>query len=161
MIYLVDGHNLIPKVPGLSLQAEDDELQLIDFLQNCARVKRRKFEVYFDRAAIGKAGTKKFGLITAHFVRQESNADQAIRQRLERAGKESRNYCVISSDRAVQNSAFLHHAQYIASDDFASEMIAAFRLAGKHPRDKANNLSAEDTEMWMKIFNIPSDESSA
>jgi hypothetical protein len=161
MIYLVDGHNLIPKVPGLSLEAEDDELQLIDFLQNCARIKRRKFEVYFDRAAIGKAGTKKFGLITAHFIRQGSSADQAIRQRLENAGKESRYYFVVSSDRAVQNSARLHQAQYLASEDFALEMITAFRLAGKPSREKTNNLNAEETEAWMKIFGVPSDETTA
>jgi hypothetical protein len=33
MPYIVDGHNLIPKVPGLNLQDMEDELQLVELLQ--------------------------------------------------------------------------------------------------------------------------------
>ena len=38
MPYLIDGHNLIPKVAGLSLKAVDDEMQLIELLQEFCRI---------------------------------------------------------------------------------------------------------------------------
>ncbi|MBP1702274.1 MAG: hypothetical protein H6Q38_1381, partial [Chloroflexi bacterium] len=41
MPYIVDGHNLIPKIPGLSLRAIDDEMQLIELLQEFCRVQRK------------------------------------------------------------------------------------------------------------------------
>ena len=33
MSYLIDGHNLIPKIPGLTLRQMDDENELIEILQ--------------------------------------------------------------------------------------------------------------------------------
>ena len=66
---LIDGHNLVPKIKGLTLSMEDDEMVLIQVLSEYARLTRRKLEVYFDKAPINKAGTRKFGSITAHFVR--------------------------------------------------------------------------------------------
>jgi hypothetical protein len=41
MPYLIDGHNLIPKLIGFSLRAMDDEEQLIPLLQTFSRVRAR------------------------------------------------------------------------------------------------------------------------
>ncbi|MBL0344247.1 hypothetical protein [Candidatus Villigracilis affinis] len=49
MPYLIDGHNLIPKV-GLRLDSPNDELELARLLQDFARIKRQPVEVYFDGA---------------------------------------------------------------------------------------------------------------
>lgn len=159
MIFLVDGHNLIPKLPGMSLQAEDDEMQLIGALQNFARIKRKKVEVFFDRAAIGKAGVEKHGTVTAHFTRRGSSADQAIRLRLEKSGRESAKYCVVSSDRSVQNSARLNRAQFKSSEEFAAEMLAAFRQAGTPASEKTATESEQDIAEWLKLFQPPSGQS--
>ncbi len=40
---IIDGHNLIPKVRGLSLQRLDDELELIQKLQTYCRVRRKSY----------------------------------------------------------------------------------------------------------------------
>ena len=42
MGYLIDGHNLIPKIPGMSLRMEDDEQELIQLLQDFSRYKRKE-----------------------------------------------------------------------------------------------------------------------
>ncbi len=105
MPYLIDGHNLIPKIPGLSLQAEDDEQQLITLLLEFCRLQRKQVEVYFDNAPPGGVRARNFGNVIARFVRQGSTADQAIRQRLERLGRAARNWTVVSSDLAVQTEA--------------------------------------------------------
>src|SRR5512137_1181649 len=100
MPYLVDGHNLIPKIPGLNLQALDDEEQLIQLLQEYCRRERKQVEVFFDNAPPGGVRARTFGLVTARFVRQGSTADQAIRERLVRLGRLARNWTVVSSDLA-------------------------------------------------------------
>src|SRR5512143_3697059 len=99
MPYLVDGHNLIPKI-GLRLDAPDDELQLLRLLQEFSRISRHHVEVYFDGAPPGKGREKGFGLVTAHFVPSSSSADLAIGARLRKLGRTAPNWIVVTSDRA-------------------------------------------------------------
>ncbi len=61
MLILIDGHNLIPKIPGMSLADLDDENQLIPLLQTYCRKRRNTVEVYFDRAPVGRAGNGALG----------------------------------------------------------------------------------------------------
>ena len=77
MPYIIDGHNLIPKL-GLRLDSIDDELDLLARLQEFCRLRRTQVEVYFDGAPPGQASTRKAGVVTAHFVRQGSSADASI-----------------------------------------------------------------------------------
>lgn len=150
MPYLIDGHNLIPRL-GLSLRAADDELQLIARLQAFCRVRRKQVEVYFDGAPPGQAGTRTVGPVTAHFVRQGSTADEAIRRRLHRLGRAARNWIVVSSDHAVQAAARAVGAQALESEAFAAQVIEAAREA---PATATGNgkLSAEEVEAWLKVF---------
>src|ERR671919_2983230 len=104
MPYLIDGHNLIPKL-GLRLDSVDDEMELISILQEFCRLERRQVEVFFDGAPAPQAGTRKLGAVTAHFVRLGDTADNAIRNRLKNLGKGSKNWTVVSSDRQVQTEA--------------------------------------------------------
>ncbi|MBL8045607.1 MAG: hypothetical protein JNL09_03645, partial [Anaerolineales bacterium] len=51
MPFLIDGHNLIGKMPGLRLDDPDDERQLVQFLRAyLARVKKSG-TVVFDRGS--------------------------------------------------------------------------------------------------------------
>ena len=153
MPYMIDGHNLIPKVRGLSLGSLDDELALIGQLQAFARTSRQKIEVYFDKAAPGGAGTRRFGTLTAHFVRQGSSAADAIRARLQRLGKEARNWRVVSSDRQVQAEARSRGAQTVSSEDFAVQMAAAFDQAqGQGEPRSGQSVPAEEVDYWMGVF---------
>ena len=86
MPYLVDGHNLIPHLPGLSLKAIDDELELIEWLRAFCQQKRKDVEVFFDQAPPGYAASRRYGRVTAHFVRQGTTVDAAIHARLVRLG---------------------------------------------------------------------------
>ena len=75
---LIDGHNLIPKIRGLSLSDENDEEKLIQILQDYCRIKRKTVEVYFDGAPMDHAGTRNFGNVKAHFIRKGTTADDMI-----------------------------------------------------------------------------------
>jgi predicted RNA-binding protein with PIN domain len=94
MRYLIDGHNLIPKLPGLSLNAIDDELRLVELLQEYCRRSRNGVEVYFDNAPPGQAGTRRYGTVSAHFIPRGRTADDAIRLRLGRLGRSGKNWTV-------------------------------------------------------------------
>ena len=118
MPYLIDGHNLVPKL-GLRLDSIDDEMELISILQEFCRLERRQVEVFFDGAPMPQAGIRNLGTVTAHFVRLGTTADDAIRNRLKKLGKSAKNWTVVSADRQVQANARSAHAEVMSSDTFA------------------------------------------
>ena len=149
MPYLIDGHNLIPKL-GLRLDSPDDEMELVAILQEFHRVTRKDIEVYFDGAPAPHAGTRKLGTVTAHFVRLGTTADDAIRRRLQTLGKSARNWTVISSDRQVQAEASAVRAEVISSDSFAAMLKQARASAPKANHDR--ELAESEVEEWLRIF---------
>ena len=150
MPFLIDGHNLIPKL-GLSLRSVDDELQLVARLQEFCRAERKQAEVYFDGAPAGQSGTRKMGLVTAHFVRLGSTADAAIRARLKSLGGAARNWTVITSDREVQAAARSAGAHVIASEEFAGQVDASTRAAAPTSKSEAG-MSDVEVEEWLRLF---------
>jgi predicted RNA-binding protein with PIN domain len=150
MLYLIDGHNLIPKL-GLRLDALDDEEQLIARLQEFCRLRRARVEVYFDGAPPGQASTRRAGAVTAHFVRQASSADAAIEVRLERLGRAARNWTVVSSDGRVRRAAEAAHAEALPSEEFAGQMSRAQAGPASAPKREAT-LAPEEVEEWLKFF---------
>lgn len=150
MPYLIDGHNLIPKV-GLRLDSPNDEMELVGILQEFARLKRQQVEVYFDGAPIGQAGTRNLGTVRAHFVKLGQTADNAIRARLNKIDKNTKNYIVVSSDREVQSAARVAHAQYISSEGFVKLIKDAINSPQKtNTADK--KLSSAEVDEWLKLF---------
>ena len=133
MPFLIDGHNLIPKL-GLSLRSADDEMQLVALLQTFCRAERKSVEVYFDGAPAGQVGTRRLGLVTAHFVRLGSTADTSIRVRLKTLGRAARNWTVVTSDRQVQAEARAAGATIISSDEFARQVNASMRAPSPEVR---------------------------
>ena len=103
MPYLIDGHNLIPKL-GLCLDLPDDEMQLVAILQNSCRIQR---------------GMRILEAVKAHFIRPGTTADSAILSRLKHLGRSARNWTVVSSDRQVQAGARAARTQVLSSETFA------------------------------------------
>jgi predicted RNA-binding protein with PIN domain len=153
MPYIVDGHNLIPRIPGLSLQDIDDENRLVEMLQEFCRVSRKRVEVYFDNAPPGQLRVQKFGLVTAFFVRAGRSADQAIRQKLIRLGKEARNWSVVSSDREVQAAARAARATVIPASTFAQQLLTTIQETNSSTDTlEEPAMSPQELQHWMKEF---------
>ena len=150
MPYLIDGHNLIPKV-GLHLNSPDDEMELVAILKEFARLKRQQVEVYFDGAPIGQAGTRKLGTVRAHFVPLGQTADSAIRSRLNRMEKDAKNWIIVSSDHEVQSAARVVRAQIVTSEEFVKMLRAATNSAPKASTEN-KKLSAQEVDEWLKLF---------
>jgi uncharacterized protein len=149
MPYLIDGHNLIPKL-GLRLDSMDDEMELVNILQDYCRLSRKTVEVYFDGAPTPHAGTRKLGTVTAHFVQLGSTADHAICRRLKSMGKSARNWTVVTSDRQVQAEARAVQAEVISSDSFATTLRETRNTAPKLNENRP--LSHDEVEEWMRLF---------
>lgn len=156
MPYLIDGHNLIPKL-GLRLDSPDDEMELIAVLQGFSRLSRRGCEVYFDGAPAGQISTKKYGAVTAHFVRLGTTADSAIKARLKKLERAARNWIVVSSDHEVQNAARNAHADIASSEEFARLLKRFQEYPGRDTSvaksAEERGLSSEEIEEWLKLFN--------
>jgi hypothetical protein len=158
MPYLIDGHNLIPKIPGLSLQSLDDEEQLIKLLQDFCRIQRKSVEVYFDGAPPGQARQQRHGQVSAIFVRQGLTADAAIRQRLLKLGKAASQWTVVSSDHAVQDAARLAHAQSLSSEEFSRLLQNSLAAGSAQPeRGHPPEMSPSELAEWMHLFGQEAD----
>lgn len=153
MPFLIDGHNLIPKIPGLNLQALDDEEQLIKLLQEYCRRQRKQVEVFFDNAPPGGVRARNFGLVIVRFVRQGTTADQAIRERLTRLGKLARNWTVVSSDLTVQSWAKAAQARPMPSEDFARLLVNALDEQKVDQGEfTESGLSKDELDEWLMLF---------
>jgi predicted RNA-binding protein with PIN domain len=153
MPYLIDGHNLIPKIGGLSLKEVDDEMQLIELLVAFCRRKNKQVEVFFDKAPPGGQHARKFGRVTARFVREGTTADEAIRLKVKRLGNESRNWTVVSSDRMVQAEARAARARVMSSEAFAALLSRQEEKSGRDlGEDPDAALSDDELDEWLQLF---------
>ncbi len=154
MVTIVDGHNLIPKIRGLSLSQLDDESRLIEILQNYSRLRRKKVEIFFDRAAVGRAGSYMAGTIRVTHVSEKTTADEEIIQRIRNAGKRASELLVISSDHHIQTQARNLGAKVLSSDQFVLELYAALNDSGSSVPDAKNerSLTAEEIQEWITLF---------
>jgi len=150
MRYLVDGHNLIPNVPELSLQQLDDEQQLVVRLLAFCQAGSHQVEVFFDNAPAGQNGVRRFGRVTAHFVRTGGTADAAISRRLVSLGRSARQWCVVSTDHSVQAAARAAQAQILPAAEFARRLRQPPTSAAQEEGEP--QISQAEVDEWLRIF---------
>ncbi len=149
MPYLIDGHNLIPRVRGLNLQQLDDEQELIARLDAYFQVQRKQAVVYFDRAQPGGSPDLQRAFLKVHFVRPPAIADTAILRHLRRLKGEARNWVVVSSDRNVRRGAQKAGARAMSSAAFAKLLEAS---SADQASPAASEKETDDITGWLEIF---------
>jgi len=157
MPLLIDGHNLIPKIPGLSLSEPDDEIKLLGLLQEYCRLRRQQAECFFDRAPQGRPLNRKVGMIAVKSARLGQTADHEIRNRLIALGRRASTYTVVSSDQSVQLAARSARAEVKSSERFALELMDAItgganQKKGSQSGGEEISVSPEEVEMWLRAF---------
>ncbi len=151
MPYLIDGHNLIGAIPGLSLADLDDELALIRRLTEYAQKHQRSITVYFDRGSLAAPQLTNAGRVKVQFVRPPRTADDAIRAHLRRLDREATNWTVVTSDRAVASAARQVGATVVKSQDFARQMLPVDNEATEDEKPD-RPLEPDEIESWEKLF---------
>jgi len=152
MPYLIDGHNLVPKIPGMSLKMLDDEDRLIEILQVFARVRRKRVEVFFDQAPPTRGGKKMAGMVGVHYVRSGKTADQAIIDRLRQLGKNARTWTVVTSDRQVKAEAHALEARLLSSEEFAVQLQEARQEAQTIQKTDPAPPGPDEIDDWLRLF---------
>lgn len=146
MPLIIDGHNLIGKTPGLSLQDPDDEAQLVVRLSRHGRRLRKQMLVVFDGAGSRGEGLTGSSWVKAQFA--AGNADDAIVSRLRKLSDRA-NYTVVTSDRDLAQRVERLGARVQSSEAFSREMQAS--EAGLEREE--SDVSPEEIAEWLEMFN--------
>ncbi len=147
MPYIIDGHNLIPKIPGLRLDQLDDEQSLFALLDDYFKQIRKKAVVYFDRASHTNHVNFHSAYLHAHFIHSPSSADDAILLQLKELGGDAHNYTIVTSDHWIIDNAHAVGASVISSDDFAHKLLTYHSKPQNKPKNPEN-----DVDFWLDIF---------
>jgi predicted RNA-binding protein with PIN domain len=154
MIWLIDGHNLIGKMPGLRLDDPDDERKLLYQLHLFAQRARRRLTVVFDPGLLYVPPHKSpYADVKVHYARAGQTADRVILNML-RAAARPREITVVTSDRGLGNAARDLGAQVLSSEEFLAGMQPA-PTAEDEAEDAARadvHLSAGEVEAWLEEF---------
>ena len=163
MEYYIDGHNLIPKLQGIRLSDDHDEQDLLERIQEYARLTRKKCTVFFDKAPDNRTRDATYGTVHVVYVTHHTKADEEIISRVNKAGKNrAAEITVVSSDQHVQWQCHQAGAKTIESEKFASGMNQVFSghsdsIKGnskgtKTPQRIEPKLSQKEVDEWLEIF---------
>ena len=151
MQYIIDGHNLIPHIRGLSLGDLEDEQALIEVLTPFLRATSSRALVFFDRAAQGHEGKRNFGLVQAVFVPASQSADSAIENHIHKLGASARNQTLVSSDRRVQAAGRARYMTILSSAELAHKIQAQVESHGNQTRIE-QQLTPDEIARWEELF---------
>ena len=151
MKWLIDGHNLIGRMPGLRLDDPNDEEKLLEHLRRYRARTGHQLTVVFDPGQSYRSGkTKKQGGITVQFAPHGQTADQIIKRRVRRV-KNAQAVIVVTSDRAVQQTAQRANIRVLDAGAFAQQLLQ--NSSTQDQGSQANvNLSPEEVDEWLTLF---------
>ena len=152
MPLLIDGHNLIGQIPGLSLADPDDEGDLVMLLRSYTTARRgRKVVVVFDHGVYGHPQTLDGYGVSCHFARSPQDADAQLIKRIH-ALKKPRDWMLVTSDRQVARAAEEHGVRVISSHAFARQLRAPAQPAAAPAEQRDVRLSEAQIEEWLRLF---------
>ena len=150
MPVLIDGHNLIGRLPDISLADRDDEAQLVSRLQAYAGRTGKRLTVVFDRGLPGgQSRALSGGRVEVVFAPTGRNADRVLIERVRRS-RNPRGLTVVTSDREVIEAARQRGARVTHSEAFVGELEPAPAAPGGGKEDV--HLSPEEVEAWLELF---------
>lgn len=148
MPLLIDGHNLIGRLPDLGLDDPDDEAKLVARLRAfCARAHKRA-TVVFDRGLPGgRSRELSGGGVEVVFAPAGRAADSILRERVRR-GRDPRGLIVVTSDNEVIAVAQARGARAMRAEEFAAQLD----VPHTGETEPEVHLSADEVEEWLEVF---------
>jgi hypothetical protein len=159
MPYLIDGHNLIARLPDLQLSDPDDEAQLVLRLRGFAAAKRKQLIVVFDKGLPGGYSAMSTTSVKVIFAAAyHTSADAILLSRI-RQVRDAPNWTVVSSDQVILQAARQQGMKALASHEFAQVLVSSRPT----PLDKSEAphviVSQREVEELLNAFEVaPSDE---
>lgn len=153
MHYLIDGHNLIAKMPDISLADPDDEAQLALRLRGwTAGDRRRRVTVVFDGGLPGGEATALSGSsVTVVFAPAGRTADSLLIRRIQAVNNPA-EYTLVSSDRELMAAARARRMPCLPSEKFVP-LLKQGQQPSAPPAERENpRLSPGEIEEWLELF---------
>lgn len=149
MPILIDGHNLIGRLPTISLQDPDDEEKLARLLSSYRARTGKAITVVFDpgEASVLPRRRRFFG-VEIVFAPQGSSADRVIASRVQKTRNPS-EWLVITSDRELSETVERLGARVQSAEAFAQAMTDS---AGAFPDRRETPLSPDEVDAWLALF---------
>lgn len=149
MPVLIDGHNLVGRLPGLSLQDPDDEGDLVRLLRSYRARTGKSVTVVFDPGVVPTlARAWREGGVEVVFAPHGSSADAVIIHRVRRS-PDPRQWLVVSSDQGLVEAVMQLGARVRSADDFAAQLD---RSGGKVPDWREIEPSSDEVAWWLALF---------
>jgi predicted RNA-binding protein with PIN domain len=163
MHYIIDGHNLIGKMPDISLKDPNDEVKLTLRIKSwVAESKKRQVTLFFDGGIQGshlnRLSSRNMKVI---FAPAGKTADSLIITHMRKL-KNPRQYTLVTSDREIIGAAktlrirsylseeFIERMGFVFSERPEKEQVDATPKKPEKPDDP--KISDADVQEWLDLF---------
>ena len=163
---LIDGHNLIGRLPDISLSEPDDEQRLLAKLESHLAGAPGEVVVVFDPGPNPPADAPPYrgGRVAAIFARPPESADDVI-MRLIRADPNPRHITVVTADREILACARRHRCRIVKTDRFVQRLARRPRphavAPAAHPVPAGELATESYLTYWYDYFRVPDSEREA
>jgi uncharacterized protein len=152
MHYLIDGHNLISKLPDIQLDDPDDEAKLVLRLRSwVAAGPKRRITLFFDGGLVGgKSKELSAGGVIVIFAPADRTADALIISRIQKV-RNPAEHTLVSSDQEVVAGATRRRMPTISAEAFALQISRDTRQAPVEVSEEPA-LSESEVAEWLALF---------
>ncbi len=159
MHYLIDGHNLIGRMPDIDLADPNDEVKLVLKLRGWAAAQRqRKLTIFFDGGLPGgRSQRMSSSNVKVIFAPAGKTADLLIINQIKRV-KNPAEFILISSDQQIIRAAQARSMKFWRSESFVKRLSQeqSERYAAPEEESPATavdpTISASDVAEFMELF---------
>jgi len=144
----VDGHNLIGRTPGLSLEREEEGREQV-LRRLAAQAGKGRVIVVFDGDRPGAARQERFGSVEVVYAPRGRTADDELLSRLTSSG--SRDATVVTSDRELAQRARWLGARVLSCEDFLRRQRPV-RGGAATQGEPEPPVPEEEVEAWLRAF---------
>jgi len=150
MPVVIDGHNLIGKMKGISLADPHDEEKLVGLLAQHLHDSPQKVIVVFDKGSdLAFIRTKHGPGLRVIFARPESSADAVIMEMIKN-DPNPRGLTIVSSDNEIRRCARSRRAHLMSSEDLAQELESCPHHHKR--RARTDDIGKIDVNEWLEYF---------
>ena len=163
MHYIIDGHNLIGKMPDISLKDPNDEIKLTIRIKSwVAESKKRQVTLFFDGGIQGSHQNRLSGRnMKVIFAPSGRTADSLIISQMRKL-KNPREYTLVTSDREIIGHAKSLRIRSLLSEEFIDRMGFVFKekpekapkveKEAKPDKPDASKISEAEVQEWLDLF---------
>lgn len=152
MPYLIDGHNLIARLPDISLDDPNDEAKLVTRLRGFVAGGGKRCTVVFDGGLPGgQSSMSNMAVRVVFAAAQHSNADAVIKRLMQRV-PDAGNWTVVSSDHDILNAARSQGMRQLTAGEFAQLLRSSGREEETRGEEVHPTVTTEEIDELFDAF---------